>query len=438
MATERKNLLQLFIPISLETLCFMLTGMVDTVMLSSVGDKAVGAVGTANTYIGVFIIMFSIISSGMIAVMTQYIGAGKIGVAHQARQIGLAFNLILGVALSIFLFIFSGQILQVVGVAASLMEYADTYLKIVGSFCILNALIPIFSSYLRAFGYTKQPLYATLSANILNLLLNAFFLFVMNWGVAGVAIATVISRIINLLIVILSSKTLIHIDKNFEKVDNKLILKQIVKIGFPAALETALYNIAVTLTIRFLNQMDSEGLNVTARSYAMQIANFSYCVGASLAQANAILTGWRMGAKEFDECDKGTKKAAVIGIICASAISIIFALGAKQIMLIFSKDTTLIDLVAKLLIVDIFLELGRVTNLVFGQALKTSGDALFTTVIAAIFMYSCMVLGTYVLGIRLELLAVGAYIAMACDEIIRAVCMFLRWQSGKWRQKGIA
>ena len=281
-------------------------------------------------------------------------------------------------------------------------------------------------------------MYATLSANVLNLVLNAFFLFVMNWGVAGVAIATVISRIINLLIVIVSSQTLIHIDKAFEKVDNKLIFKQIVKIGFPAALETALYNIAVTLTIRFLNQMDSEGLNVTARSYAMQIANFSYCVGASLAQANAILTGWRMGAKEYDECDRGTKKAAIIGIICASIISILFALGAKQIMTIFSKDATLIDLVEKLLIVDIFLELGRVTNLVFGQALKTSGDALFTTVIAAIFMYSCMVFGTYVLGIRLELLAVGAYIAMACDEIIRAVCMFLRWQSGRWRQKGIA
>ena len=57
MAAERKTLLQLFIPISLETLCFMLTGMVDTVMLSSVGDKAVGAVGTANTYIGMFIVI---------------------------------------------------------------------------------------------------------------------------------------------------------------------------------------------------------------------------------------------------------------------------------------------------------------------------------------------------------------------------------------------
>ena len=185
MATERKNLLQLFIPISLETLCFMLTGMVDTMMLSSVDDAAVGAVGTANTYIGVFIIMFNIISAGMVAVMTQYIGAGKPGIAYQARQLGAAFNAVLGIFLSLFLFFFSGNILEIVGVAPLLMGYAKTYLQIVGGFCILNALMPIFSSYLRAFGYTKQPLYATLSANVLNLVLNAFFLFVMKWGVAG-------------------------------------------------------------------------------------------------------------------------------------------------------------------------------------------------------------------------------------------------------------
>ena len=81
MEGERKNLRQLFIPICLEVLFHMLAGMVDTMMLSSVGDQAVGAVGTANTYIGIFIIMFSIISSGMIAVMTQYIGADRKGVS---------------------------------------------------------------------------------------------------------------------------------------------------------------------------------------------------------------------------------------------------------------------------------------------------------------------------------------------------------------------
>ena len=76
MEAERKTLTQLSVPICLETLIYMLSGMVDTLMLSSVSDQAVGAVGTANTYIGVFIIMFGVISSGMIAVMTQNIGTG--------------------------------------------------------------------------------------------------------------------------------------------------------------------------------------------------------------------------------------------------------------------------------------------------------------------------------------------------------------------------
>ena len=70
MDNPRKNLTQLFVPIALETLCYMLAGIIDTLMLSSVGDSAVGAVGTANTYIGIFIIMFNIVCSGMIAVMT--------------------------------------------------------------------------------------------------------------------------------------------------------------------------------------------------------------------------------------------------------------------------------------------------------------------------------------------------------------------------------
>ena len=143
---QRKNLFQLFVPLAFEMLFFMLAGMVDTLMLSSVGDAAVGAVGTANTYISIFIMMFNVVSAGMIAVMTQYIGAGRDGVAYQAKQLGVMFNAVLGIGLSLFLCFFSGKLLEIVGVAPLLMEHAKTYLQIVGSFCFLNALIPIFSS----------------------------------------------------------------------------------------------------------------------------------------------------------------------------------------------------------------------------------------------------------------------------------------------------
>ena len=174
-----KQLTRLFIPICLETLFYMLSGMVDTLMLSAVGDYAVGAVGTANSYIGIFIIMFSIISSGMVSVMTQNIGAGRPGVAYQARQLGLLFNAVAGVLMAVFLFSGAGAILRMVGIADALYEPALIYLKIVGGGCILNAVIPIFSSYLRAFGYTKQPLYATIVGNIANFVMNAVFLFVL-------------------------------------------------------------------------------------------------------------------------------------------------------------------------------------------------------------------------------------------------------------------
>lgn len=435
MSVERKTLTQLFVPICFETLFYMLSGMVDTLMLSSVSDQAVGAVGTANTYIGVFIIMFGVISSGMVAVMTQNIGAGRPGIAYQARQLGLAFNAVIGVLMSVFLALFSGSMLRIVSIAPALMEPAETYLKIVGGACFLNALIPIFSSYLRVFGYTKHSLIGTIIGNVLNIVLNSIFLFVLDWGVMGVAVATVISRVVNLIIVAAMGAVLIKAKQSPDRLPAGRILGQIIKIGFPSACETALYNIAMTLIVRYMNQMDTDGMNVTARSYAMQIANFSYCVGAALAQANAIMTGWRIGAMEYDECNKGTKKAAIYGIIAATCFSVTFAASGHFIVHIFTDDVQMINLVVKLLVVDIFLEFGRVTNLVYGQALKTSGDALFPVVMGAIFMYLFAVGGTYFLGIHLGLLAVGAYIAMAADECARAVGMVIRWKSGKWRNK---
>ncbi len=437
MAVERKTLTQLSVPICLETLFYMLSGMVDTLMLSSVGDQAVGAVGTANTYIGVFIIMFGVISSGMIAVMSQNIGAGRPGIAYQARQLGLLFNALTGILMSVILAFFSGRILKIVSIAPALLEPAETYLKIVGGACFLNALIPIFSSYLRVFGYTKHSLIGTIVGNAVNIIFNSVFLFVFKWGVMGVAVATVISKVVNLIIVAAMGAVLIKAKQSPERIQPCKILAQIVKIGFPSALETALYNVAMTFIVRFMNQMDTDGMNVTARSYTMQIANFSYCIGAALAQANAIMTGWRIGAKEFEECDRGTAKAAVFGLITATCFSVTFAISGRFIVHIFTDDIQMVDLVVKLLIVDVFLEFGRVTNLVYGQALKTSGDAVFPVIMGAVFMYLFAVGGTYFLGIHMGLQAVGAYIAMAGDECARAVGMVLRWKSGKWKSKSL-
>ena len=401
MTTERKKLHQLFFPIFLEILFSMLAGAVDTLMLSSEGDQAVGAVGTANTYIGVFIIMFSIISSGMVAVMTQYIGAGRPGVARQALKLGLLFNLAIGLVITGLLCGFSGAVLRGVGIADQLLEPAKTYMQVVGAFCICNALMPIVSSYLRAFGHAAPTLTATIAGNLVNLCLNALFLFVFHWGVWGVALATGISRVVNLLWLVIAAARRIKPQTETNLPPNRDIFRQIVKVGLPAAMETSLYNLAITLVISLLNQMDSTGMQATARSYAMQISNFSYCVGAALAFANAIQAGWRIGAGELDECDRGTKRVAAIGILVGAGCAGLFAIFARPLIGLFTDDPAMIQLVSILLMVDIVLEVGRVSNLVFGNALKVSGDAVFPMVIASIFAFLCAAGGTWLFGIRL-------------------------------------
>lgn len=268
MEKTQKTLGQLALPICFELLLLMLTGTIDTLMLSSVGDQAVAAVGTANTYISMFILMFSVISSGMMAVMTQNIGANKPGVAYQACKLGSILNAAFGIVLGVLLFTKAKTILELVGIASALKEPAAIYLSLVGGSCIFNAVIPIYSGYLRAFGYMKQPLWATIIANLTNLILNALFLFIFDMGVTGIAIATVISKALNFIIVYISSHILIQAHDKSSYLPSSQVLLQIVKIGLPSAMETVFYHISLALVMRYLNQMDSDGLNVAARSYS--------------------------------------------------------------------------------------------------------------------------------------------------------------------------
>ena len=436
MPHKKTRLFTLFSPIFLELLFTMLTGAVDTLMLASEGDQAVGAVGTANAYIGVFLIMFSIISSGMTAVMTQYIGAKRPGVAQQALRLGLLLNLAVGLAITALLVFGGGWILQTIGIAEALLIPGRVYLQTVGIFCVCNALIPIYSSYLRSFGRTTATLWATVTSNVINVALNALFLFVMDWGVFGVALATGVSRLVNLLWVFLAAQRIPRTNDG-DRLPNCSILSKIIRVGLPAAMESSLYNMAITIVISLLNRMDPLGTQATARAYAMQIANFSYCAGAALAHANAIFVGWRIGAGELDRCDQETRRNALVGIALGVGTASIFAIFAKPILSLFTDDPDMIHLVSMLLAVDIILEIGRATNLIFGFALKTSGDATYPMIIAVIFAFLCAAGGTWYFGIHLGWLAVGSYVAMALDECVRAVFMFLRWHKGVWKQKNL-
>jgi len=435
--SELKNnkLLLLFIPIFLETFFLMLSGMADTLMLSRVGDNAVGAVGTANTYVTIFFILFAVMSNGLVADMTQYIGYGKKGVAFQARQLAIVINGIIGIVLTFILGFGAEAIVNGLGVADNLKEDAIIYLRIIGSGCLFDALIPVFSSYLRAFDKSKYSLIAAFSGNIVNVIFNALAIFVFHSDVIGVAFATLIGKAVNIALCMLFGYLKIKGLRFPERVSRKKLILDIIRIGIPSALETIIYSIAMGLITMLLARMDTNGNAVTVKAYAQQITNFPYCVIFALSQANIIIVGWNIGRNELRKSYKDTKVAALIAICSGMLVELLFALISPMFLKMFTDNQEIIKFVQYALFIDIALELGRAINMVYGQTLKSTGDSVFPAILGAIFMMGVAVGGSYLFGIVLKLNVLGVYIALAMDECIRAIFMYLRWKTGKWEKK---
>ena len=432
---KNQKLFLLFIPIFIETFLLMLSGMVDSFMVSRISDDAVGAIGTANSYFNMLFLVFAVISNGLLSVMSQYIGAGKKGVAFQARQLAIVLNFALGLGFSLFFGFGANWMVEVLGVAEALKRDAAIYLRIVGLGCILDSLIPVFSNYLRAFDKTRFTLFAAIAGNIVNLVLDAIFLFVLQWGVMGAAIATVIGKVIILTMCLLFGHYLIHGLQFKERESRKLVIKQILTIGLPSAIEAAGYSVSMAAVMTLLNRMDPNGFNANARSYADTISHFSFSIAFALAQANVILCGWQIGEGRIKDCYKSTSKAAKLGIASCILVALILALASFGYLGLLTSDNELARTVRILLFIDIALELGRATNLVFDNTLKSTGDSLFPMYISIPISLVCAIGGTYLFGFVLKMGVLGAYIGLVMDEVIRGLIMFIRWRSGKWEQK---
>lgn len=434
---KHKKLFLLFIPIFAESFLLILFGMVDSLMVSRISDNAVGAVGTASTYFTILYLLFAVISNGLLAVMTQYIGANKKGVAFQARQLAIVLNSAIGITFSLILGIGAKWVVDTLGVSEALRKDATVYIRIVGAGVFIDALTPVFSNYLRAFDKTKFTLISACAGNVVNLCLNTLFLFGFKWGITGVAVATIIGKSVTIALCLIFGHFLIHGLRFEERISRKLLIKQILKIGLPSAIESAGYTIAMAAVMTFLNRMDPSGFHANARSYAAQITSFAYCTAFALSQANVIICGWNIGNGKLKECYPSTLKAALIGIGAGILVELTLALASFGYLGLITKDEKLIKAIRIVLFIDIALEIGRAANLVYGNTLKSTGDSIFPMYVAVPLTLVCAIGGAYLFAVVLKMGVIGAYIALALDECTRGIVMFIRWKTGKWEEKVI-
>ncbi|WP_274366055.1 MATE family efflux transporter [Paenibacillus thermotolerans] len=428
-------------PVFLELFLFMLMGIADTLMLSAVSDNAVSGVGAANQYIFIAILILEVIGHGASIVVSQYLGAKQWLGASRISAVAVTLNLMAGAAISAGFLLFGSRLLSAVNLQGDILVHAQTYLAIVGGCLFLQAFINVLSSLIRTYGFTRETMLVSLGMNVFHVLLNYVLIFgrfgFPEMGVAGAAVSSVVSRAAGVLVFFWLFYRLMEIKPRLADYFNltKEYVRKILKIGVPSAFESVTYHTCQSVFLYFVTFLGAEAL--ASRQYAMNISNLIYLFNAAVGIGTAIITGRLVGAKRTEEAYRRVWVSLGWGFVVTLAVDITVIAFRDPIIGVFTSDQGIIRLTSQIIVLSIFLESGRTLNMILISSLRAAGDAKFPVYMGFISMIGISLPLGYFLSFRLNMGLAGIWLAIAADEWIRGILMFLRWRSRAWERRSL-
>lgn len=434
---QRKTLFQLTWPTYIEFSFLMFMMVADTLMLSQYSDASVAAVGNANRIIFLLTVILNIVAIGVGVVVSQYIGANREKDSHKALQSGLIGAFLMALVIGSLLQLFGPLLLRLVNTPDAIVSDALVYLRIVGVGLLFVAISQTTGSGFRSLGYPKRVMIAGASANVLNILLNSLLIFGLlgfpELGVMGAAIATLIARIFNAMILLgsLVYEKIVDLTISFKRLIK--YLKEVLTIGFPSALEQFIYQVSEFIILIMVNTLGT--LAVTTQIYVFNLSLPVLVFAIALAQGNQVIVGWHIGATEDDDAFKRTIRTMLIGVFSVFVLTLIVYFNAQHILRIFTDNPIIIETGKRVLLVFIFLEIGRLSNIVVIQALRATGDVKYPVYAAILSMGLIKIPVAYILVFIFDLGLIGIFIGIAADEIVRGLLVFRRWFKKPWTLK---
>ncbi|MGL4338620.1 MAG: MATE family efflux transporter [Turicibacter sp.] len=438
---KKTSLFFLAWPIFIELVLQMLVGNVDQFMLSKYSQNSVAAVGNVNTIMNFLMITFSIITMAITIMVTQYLGSNNKEKVSEIYTVGIFTNLLFSVVVSLVLLVGSQPIFKALNMPVELMGEAKIYTQIVGGFIFLQALALSFSAIFRSNGLMKQTMYVSIIVNILNIIGNAVLLN--GWlgfpqlGITGIAISSVFSRFVGVVLI-----AFLFIKKVDGKISIKYLrpfpkdtFKQLITIGLPAGGESVAWNISQMLILSFVNLFGT--VVITARVYANMIAWFSFLYSSAVSQANQIVVGHLVGARDEDGAYERSIKTLGPAVLITLVVSTTVFIFSDQLFGIFTQNEEVLKILKSITFIEIFLELGRSVNLVLVRSMQAAGDMKYPVVLGVLSTWGVATLFAYIFGIVLGWGLPGIWIAMALDEVLRAIIFYIRWKKGGWRGRAV-
>jgi putative MATE family efflux protein len=434
----RRKVLQLAGPSLTEMVLLNMVQLVNMIMVGRVGPEAVAAVGLTTQPVFLAMAIFMAINVGTTAVIARAVGGGQTEEANRVAEQAMSLNLILSILVVSLMVPFSEPILVLMGATPQVLVDGVQYAKIMFISIVFFSLSMGLSAALRGAGDTRTPMKINIISNLLIILVGFPLIYgklgLPHLGVVGAAVATLLSRIVasvTLLWIFFNGKNLLKFTlKQLFRIDKQLI-GRIIKIGLPTAGEQLVLRTGQIIFTRVVAHLGT--IAFAAHQICFTVLGLSFMPGMAFAVAATTLVGQGLGAGKPDLAERFGWETRRMGIMLSGAAGLGFVLFAPYILMIFTPDPQVIEAGTNALRIIGLVQVAQSTQFILAGALRGAGDTRYPLYTSLICVWGIRVILAllFVFGFNWGL--VGAWGAIALDQVFRSYLISRRFKKGNWK-----
>ena len=431
-----RQLKKLIIPLIIEQALAISVGMADTVMVSSLGDAVMSGVSLVDNINTLVINIFAAFGTGGAVVASQFIGARRPAHARATAAQVIVSTLLVSLAVTGICLALREQIISLLfgEIEQAVMSSASEYFFVSALSYPAIGVYSCCSALFRAMGNSKYSMYSSATANVINVIGNAIFIYALGEGAKGAAIASLIARMFAMaamLWLLTDRKNVIYISFKEKFAFNMNMIKRIFRIGLPSSLENGIFQLGRIIVLRIIAVFGT--VQIAANGVANSLSSLGCIPGQAMNLALITVVGTCVGAGDLVQVKYYTKKLMKLTYLFTAVVNSAIILSLPLTLRLYDLSDEAISLAFVLTVIhDGFAMLLWPSAFTLSNALRAANDVRYTMIVSVSSMIVFRVGLSLVFALGLGYGAIGVFAAMVVDWVFRTVLFVGRYRREKW------
>lgn len=441
MTMEKKNfyrsLFALVLPITIQNLLSSAVNFADVFMLGFVGQSSLSAVSLANQYQFILQGVFFGISSGITMLCSQYWGKKDLKSIQAIMGIALKIAVTFTAIVALCTLIIPKQLMLVYTNDMELVKIGISYLRIIGISYFIMSFSQVYESTLRSVERAKTSTCITTIALLLNILLNASFIFGLfglpKLGVIGVAVATLIARSVEFILCLadLLAGKIFKLDFHILLGHHALLFKDFLKYSLPALANDILWTLAFTTYSIILGHLNSDV--VAANAVATNVRNLCTILCFGMSGGGSVLLGKTIGENRMKDAERDARRLCYITLLVSIITALVILAIRPLILHIFNLSDTATGYLSLMMFINTYYIIGQAMNtLTIAGIFRAGGDSRFGLICDSVVMWAISVPLGLLSAFVFHLPPMVVYFILCLDEFWKVPIVVKHYRSKKW------